>query len=104
MQLAEQAFTSVVGVDRSAAQLQEAKPHPDVQYRRIEDASNLSDFGNSQFDCVTIGQGLHWLPFATALSEFKRVLKPGGVFAALGYGVCRIVDEPQGMTESCITN
>jgi ubiquinone/menaquinone biosynthesis C-methylase UbiE len=89
VQLAEH-FKEVVGVDRSEPQLKNALKHPRVKYFRVEDAVDLSRFPDATFDCLTVAQTLHWLPIEPALKEFHRVLKPGGGFAALGYGCCKV--------------
>ena len=44
-------------------------------------------FGDNSFDCVTGGYALRNVPdVAGALSEIKRVLKPGGRFLSLDFG------------------
>ena len=92
IQLAEH-FGKVVGVDRSPAQLENALKHENISYLKVEDAIDLHVFKDNSFDCVTVAQTLHWLPMEKALNEFHRVLKPGGCFFALGYGVCTIDNE-----------
>ena len=43
---------------------------------------------------MTVAQGLHWLtPFDRFFHEVDRVLKPGGVFAAVSYCVPRLTHE-----------
>lgn len=37
---------------------------------------------------------MHWLPDGEFLAEVRRVLKPNGVLAVLGYGVCRLNGNP----------
>jgi hypothetical protein len=43
---------------------------------------------------VTVAQALHWFDLERFYTEVDRVLKPGGVLAAWGYGVLSI-DQPQ---------
>jgi len=78
-----QHFTEVIGTDPSAAQIANAPPHAHVAYR-IEPAENSSLAAGSA-DLVTVAQALHWLDHARFFPEVKRVLKPGGVFAAWTY-------------------
>lgn len=40
--------------------------------------------------CVAqIAEGMHWLPVTDFLHEVRRLLKPNGVFAVMGYSVCK---------------
>ena len=103
-QLAE-FFQEVVGVDRSLPQLKEAMKHDRVRYEPIEDATNLTSFKTNEWDCVTLAQALHWLPLEHALSEFHRVLKPNGIFAVMGYGICHLQSAPSEshiLTRACV--
>lgn len=83
-------FEHIVGIDRSEAQLAHGIRKDNITYERIKDATDLSHFKEASFDCVTIAQGLHWLPLEATLKEFHRVLKPGGIFVAMGYAVSSI--------------
>ncbi len=38
---------------------------------------------DAAFDWVTMASSFHWTDYKTALSEFRRVLKPGGLFTCL---------------------
>lgn len=57
--------------------------------RRVPGVAVLAGSGediplpDERVDAVLIGQALHWLDQERALPEIARVLKPGGVFAAL---------------------
>ncbi|KAH9256853.1 hypothetical protein BASA81_004966 [Batrachochytrium salamandrivorans] len=81
-------FTSVHAVDRSQAQLDNARQHPRVTYF-CHDAS-LAGFPSCAYDCVTVAQAFHWMDPERVLPEFHRVLKPQGVLAVMGYATCRI--------------
>ena len=76
-------FTRVIGSDPSAAQIGNATPRANVEYR-IEPAET-SSLGDASASLVTVAQALHWLDHARFFPEVKRVLKPGGVFAAWTY-------------------
>jgi SAM-dependent methyltransferase len=76
-------FKAVFASDPSAEQIAGALAHDRVRYavERAEDCS-VSD---ASVDLVCIAQALHWLDHAAFYAEVRRVLKPGGVFAAIGY-------------------
>jgi ubiquinone/menaquinone biosynthesis C-methylase UbiE len=74
----------VIATDASATQVANATPHERIAYAvaRGEDAPLRDD----AVDLVTIAQALHWLDTTRFFAEAARVLEPGGVFAAWGYG------------------
>lgn len=75
----------VLGTDISAAQLKNAFPKRNVRY--LCKAAENSGFPDGHFDLITVGQAIHWFDFDVFYSEAKRVLKPGGVMAVIGYGL-----------------
>lgn len=75
-------FARVTVTDPSVAQLGAATAHPRVTYREATYDSGLRD-GAAQL--VTVGQALHWFDLDAFFSELRRVLAPGGVFAAFAY-------------------
>jgi SAM-dependent methyltransferase len=76
-------FDHVLATDASAAQVEAATPHTKVDYRvaRAED-SGLAD---SSVDLVLAAQAFHWFDFDAFFAECRRVVRPGGVVAALTY-------------------
>lgn len=81
-------FGAVLATDASAAQLDHARPHPQVTYRlACAEQSGLDDHGA---DLVTVAQALHWLDLSAFWPEVRRVLRPGGGVAAWCYGPCSI--------------
>ncbi len=74
----------VIATDASAMQVANATRHERVAYcvARGEEAP----LGERAVDLVTIAQALHWLDTRRFFGEAARVLRPGGLFAAWGYG------------------
>ncbi len=76
-------FARVVATDPSAAQIAQAVPAANVDYRvEPAEAASLAD---ASADLITVAQALHWFDLARFNAEAARVLKPGGVLAAWGY-------------------
>ena len=78
-------FKKVYGTDISEKQLQNAKTAPNIYYS-IGSAEDTG-FDNEQFDLVTVAQAIHWFSFDNFYAEVRRIVKPGGIFAVLGYGL-----------------
>ncbi len=83
-------FNRVVGTDPSANQIAGAQPAANVDYR--VEAAEQSSLAAGSASLVTVAQALHWFDFARFYPEVRRVLKPGGVFAAWTYADCRSGD------------
>ena len=80
-------FRRVHATDFSAEQIAQATPDPRIDYRVAPaDASGLS---NGSCDLVTVAQALHWFCSEGFYAEVRRVLKPGGLFAAWTYTLLR---------------
>lgn len=75
-------FDAVLATDPSDAQLAAAAPHARVTYRR---ATYYSGLTASSVQLVTVGQALHWFDLDAFFAELRRVLVPGGFFAAFAY-------------------
>ena len=76
-------FAHVIGSDPSSAQIGNATPCANVEYR-VEPAEH-SSLADASASLITVAQALHWLDHARFFPEVKRVLKRGGVFAAWTY-------------------
>lgn len=81
-------FTRVFASDPSAAQIANAAAHERVRYA-VEPAEQCS-LDDASVDLVGVAQALHWFDFPRFFAEVRRVLRPGGVFAAWSYGLMRI--------------
>jgi SAM-dependent methyltransferase len=76
-------FTAVHATDPSAEQLANATAADRVEYR-LEQAEDVS-LADRSADLVLAAQSLHWFDLARFYAEASRVLKPGGILAAIGY-------------------
>ncbi|HEY5801753.1 MAG TPA: class I SAM-dependent methyltransferase [Burkholderiaceae bacterium] len=78
-------FARVVATDASPAQIADARPAVNVEYRVARaESSGLPD---ASCDLVTVAQALHWFDLPSFYAEARRVLKQGGVLAVWSYGV-----------------
>jgi SAM-dependent methyltransferase len=76
-------FAKVFATDASRGQLDEATPHPHVEYRVAPaEACPLPD---GSVDLVTVTQALHWFDLDKFYAEVRRVCRPGGVLAVTCY-------------------
>lgn len=76
-------FARVHATDPSQRQLAEAVPDGRVSYA-LEKAESVS-LGEGSADLVLAAQSLHWFDLDRFYAEAKRVAKPGGILAAIGY-------------------
>jgi SAM-dependent methyltransferase len=92
-------FANVHATDASAEQIAAAEPAERVHYA-VEPAERCSLPAGSA-DLVLAAQALHWYDLERFYGEVRRVLRPGGLLAAIGYGwfyVDPIIDEIVGRT------
>ncbi|KAK3829129.1 MAG: S-adenosyl-L-methionine-dependent methyltransferase [Benniella sp.] len=87
-------FNHVHGVDASETMLASAVQKPNITYH-VSVGENLSKIPSSSVDVLTVAQALHWFDHPKFFSEVKRVLKPHGTFAAVGYSFVIIEDYPR---------
>lgn len=76
-------FEAVHATDPSAQQLAQARTAAGVGYAR-ERAEDVS-LPDASVDLVLAAQALHWFDLDLFYAQVRRVLKPGGVLAAVGY-------------------
>ena len=77
-------FDRVIATDASAAQLSNAIPVRNVEYRVAKaESSGLAD---RSVDATTVAQALHWFELEPFYAEVRRVTVPGGILAAWSYG------------------
>ncbi|MEO1657129.1 MAG: class I SAM-dependent methyltransferase [Pseudomonadota bacterium] len=76
-------FSQVFATDISAEQIGAAVQRANVAYSVAPaEASGLAD---SSVDAITVATALHWFDFDRYWDEVRRVLRPGGFFAAWSY-------------------
>ncbi|HEV7516420.1 MAG TPA: class I SAM-dependent methyltransferase [Thermoanaerobaculia bacterium] len=80
-------FARVVATDASRQQLDNAFPHPRVEYRvATAESSGLAD---ASVDLLAVAQAVHWFDFDRFYAEARRVLRPGGAIAVWTYNLLR---------------
>ena len=84
-------FDLVYATDASAQQIEQAAPHPRIRYSVAPaEASGLPDHS---VDAVLVAQAIHWFDFEQFYDEVERVVRPGGLFVAVGYENAAITPE-----------
>src|SRR5581483_12097436 len=75
----------VIATDASEKQIASARPHPNAEYRvALAERSGLE---TGSIGLITVAQALHWFDLPLFYEETRRVLSPGGLFAAWAYGI-----------------
>ena len=84
-------FAQIEATDSSAEQIGHCIPHPKVHYSVCP--AEHSTFADDSFDLIVVAQAIHWFDQGQFFGEAGRVLKPGGILAAWGYGWLEIEPE-----------
>lgn len=84
-------FKRVIATDASAQQIDQAGPHPKVEY--LVAPADRVPIDDGTVDLVTVAQALHWFNVQSFYAEVKRALKRGGVLAVWCYQLHRISPE-----------
>jgi SAM-dependent methyltransferase len=77
-------FGRVYATDASEEQIARAEPHPQIEFRT--EPAEYCSLPDASCDLVLVAQALHWFDLETFYRQVERVLRPGGVLAAIGYG------------------
>jgi SAM-dependent methyltransferase len=77
-------FDRVVATDASAEQISEATPTERVTFA-VEPAEHCS-LQDQSTDFILAAQCFHWFDHSAFFAEARRVLRPGGLLAVVGYG------------------
>lgn len=73
----------VIGIDPTEAMRSQAQPVENVSYQ--QGFSHVTGLPDGCADIITCSQALHWMDPMPTFQEARRVLRPGGVFAAYDY-------------------
>lgn len=82
----------VIATDASAAQLAAAPAHPLITYRQAPAAA--SGLAEASVDGVLVAAAVHWFAGEAFNAEVRRVCKPGGVLAWIGYLPLQLPEPP----------
>lgn len=88
-------FTLVEATDISESQLGQARLRPNIRY--AVGSAEDSGYPDHSMDLITVGQAVHWFDHDRFYAEVRRVARPGGLLALLGYGLARITPEIDAM-------
>ncbi|WP_180127331.1 MULTISPECIES: class I SAM-dependent methyltransferase [unclassified Acinetobacter] len=78
-------FQQVLATDLSAEQLAQAPNLDNVRYEQA--SAEHCPLADHSVDLITVAQAIHWFDFAAFYAEVRRVLKPHGHIAIVGYGL-----------------
>lgn len=84
-------FDAVVGMDRSASQIEAATPARNVDYS-VGPAERV-DVPDGAASLVTVAQAAHWFDLPVFYDEVRRIARPGAVLALVTYGVVVLDDD-----------
>ncbi|HEX8562894.1 MAG TPA: class I SAM-dependent methyltransferase [Flavobacterium sp.] len=76
-------FDKVFATDISEKQLASAARVPNLTY--LKEPAEQTSFEDNAFDLVLVAQAVHWFDFDKFYEEVRRILKPDGIFAIVGY-------------------
>jgi SAM-dependent methyltransferase len=95
-------FERVIASDPSREQIAHAEPHPRVRY--LVGPAEEPPPEASGADLVTCAQAFHWFDHARFFPALRTTLRPGGVFAAWGYGLATITPAVDAVVLDYYTN
>lgn len=95
-------FHRVDATDISHNQLEQARRTLNVFYHAMP-AEQL-DFPDATFDLLTVAQAVHWFDFDLFFNEARRVLKPDGIIALVGYSLFRSNPETDALVRDFYEN
>jgi SAM-dependent methyltransferase len=87
-------FDEVIALDPSAEQIAHATEHARVTYRVAP--AEATGLPPASADLVVAAQAMHWFDHDRLHVELARIARPGAIFAAFTYALCRVdpaVDE-----------
>ncbi|MBT0663486.1 methyltransferase domain-containing protein [Geobacter pelophilus] len=81
-------FDRVVATDLSFQQIRQAPINPKIAY--LASLSEQAPLADGCADLIVAAQALHWFNLDLFYSEVRRVAKPGGMVAAVSYGLLEV--------------
>lgn len=78
-------FERVWASDISENQLKNARIKPNITY--VVESAEHSALPAHSTDLVVVAQAIHWFNFERFYAEVRRVLRPNGIIAAIGYSL-----------------
>lgn len=81
-------FKEVQASDISQQQLDNAAIEKNITYSK--QPAETTNFQDNYFDLIMVSQALHWFQLDKFFKEAKRVLKPNGILATIGYDLPRL--------------
>lgn len=84
-------FAKVLATDISSKQLENAVLKNNIVYSI--GSAEKTDWNDETFDLITVGQAVHWFDHSNFYPEVKRLLKPKGILAVIGYNLVKISPE-----------
>jgi len=84
-------FREVYATDISEKQIQHAVQRDNIFYK--VEAAEKTSFTDKSFDLITVAQAIHWFDFDVFYKEVKRIVKPGGILAIIGYALLNIDEQ-----------
>lgn len=90
-------FDQVIATDGSARQIENAIPHPKVDYRVASAEESGLDTGS--VDLITVAQAAHWFDHQRFYDEVKRVANASAIIAIWGYGRHRVNEAVNGVMD-----
>jgi ubiquinone/menaquinone biosynthesis C-methylase UbiE len=76
-------FDKIIATDASRSQIEHAEKHPKVTYSVAK--AEQSNLPSCSVDLIVAATAIHWFDLPAFYDEVRRILKPGGVFAAWQY-------------------
>jgi len=95
-------FEHVEATDISEQQLSHAFQADNINYST--QAAEITNFADNTFDLITVAQAVHWFDVDKFNTEVKRVGKPNGIIALIGYELNNITPEIDSMIRHFYTN
>lgn len=83
-----QHFERVLATDASAKQIEQAEPHPRVEFAVAR--GEHAPLPDASVDLVTVAQALHWFDVDAFHAEVRRVARPNAIVAEWSYDLMHV--------------